>query len=44
MTQSQTLGLEEFWGERLPSSRKGTRCDLVLFVLATYLLIEPGSE
>lgn len=40
----QTLGLDEFWAERLPASRKGTRWDLVLFVLAAYRLIAPGSE
>ena len=40
----QTLQLDEFWAQRLPASRKGTRWDLVLFVLAAYRLIEPGSE
>jgi transposase len=44
LTLWQMLGLEEFWGERLPVSRKGTRWDLVLFVLTAYRLIEPGSE
>lgn len=38
------LDLDVFWAERLPSSRKGTRWDLVLFVLTAYRLIEPGSE
>lgn len=38
------LGLDQFWAERLPASRKGTRWDLVLFVLAAYRLIAPGSE
>jgi hypothetical protein len=28
----------------LPPSRKGTRWDLVVFVLAAYRLIAPGSE
>jgi N-terminal domain of reverse transcriptase len=28
----------------VPASRKGTRWDLVLFVLAAYRLLEPGSE
>ena len=40
----QALGLDEFWADRLPASRKGTRWDLVLFVLAAYRLIAPGSE
>jgi transposase len=38
------LGLEEFWGERLVPSRKGTRWDQVLFVLVAYRLLSPGSE
>ena len=38
------LQLDRFWGERLPASRKGTRWDLVLFVLVAYRLIAPGSE
>jgi hypothetical protein len=40
----QELGLEEFWAERLSPSRKGTRWDQVLFVLAVYRLLAPGSE
>lgn len=40
----QELRLDEFWAERLPPSRKGTRWDQVLFVLAAYRLIAPGSE
>jgi hypothetical protein len=40
----QALELQAFWAERLPSSRKGTRWDQVLFVLAAYRLIAPGSE
>ena len=40
----QQLGLDEFWGERLVSSRKGTRFDQVLFVLVAYRLLSPGSE
>lgn len=40
----QMLDLEVFWAERLPPTRKGTRWDLVLFVLAAYRLISPGSE
>jgi hypothetical protein len=38
------LDLDRFWGERLAPSRKGTRWDRVLFVLAAYRLIAPGSE
>jgi transposase len=40
----QELKLDRFWRERLPASRKGTRWDLVLFVLVAYRLIAPGSE
>jgi hypothetical protein len=40
----QQLGLDEFWGERLAPSRKGTRFDQVLLVLVTYRLLSPGSE
>jgi hypothetical protein len=40
----EQLGLEAFWSERLPQSRKGTRWVQVLFVLAAYRLIAPGSE
>lgn len=38
------LQLDRFWAERLPASRKGTRWDQVLFVLAAYRLLSPGSE
>lgn len=38
------LGLDEFWQSRLPTSRKGTRWDLILKTLAIYRLIDPGSE
>ena len=38
------LQLDRFWGARLPASRKGTRWADVLQVLATYRLIDPGSE
>ena len=38
------LGLDEFFRERLPESRKGTRWDLVLQTLVLYRLIDPGSE
>jgi transposase len=40
----ETLGLDRFWRERLPKSRKGTRWDQVLFVLVAYRLLSPGSE
>jgi hypothetical protein len=40
----QQLGLDEFWGERLAPTRKGTRFDQVLFVLVAYRLLSPGSE
>jgi hypothetical protein len=38
------LKLDRFWAERLPASRKRTRWDQVLQVLATYGLIEPGPR
>jgi transposase len=38
------LGLNSFWAERLPPSRKGTRWDLILAALTAYRLIDPGSE
>ena len=38
------LQLDLFWSKRLGSSRKGTRWDQVLFVLAAYRLLAPGSE
>jgi hypothetical protein len=41
---SQELGLDGFWAERLPPSRKGTRWDLVLQTLTAYRLIDPGSQ
>jgi len=44
LTLWQELQLDGFWGERLSASRKGTRWDLVLFVLVAYRLIAPGSE
>jgi len=40
----QQLELDEFWGERLAPSRKGTRFDQVLLVLVAYRLLSPGSE
>jgi transposase len=38
------LGLDEFWSQRLPPTRKGTRWDRVLQTLCAYRLISPGSE
>jgi len=38
------LELDEFWAQRLPPSRKGTRWDEVLLILAVYRLLSPGSE
>jgi hypothetical protein len=38
------LELDEFWLERLPPSRKGTRWDEVLHILVVYRLLSPGSE
>jgi hypothetical protein len=44
LTLWRELGLDRFWAARLPASRKGTRWDQVLFVLAAYRLLAPGSE
>ena len=38
------LQLDDFWADRLPPNRKGTRWDQVLQVLVSYRLIAPGSE
>jgi hypothetical protein len=40
----ERLGLRQFWEERLPASRKGTRWHNVLQTLVSYRLIDPGSE
>jgi len=40
----EQLGLDRFWAERLPASRKGTRWDWVLQILVCYRLVDPGSE
>jgi hypothetical protein len=40
----RALQLDDFWADRLPTSRKGTRWDQVLQVLVSYRLIAPGSE
>lgn len=44
LTLWRQLQLDRFWAERLPASRKGTRWDVVLFVLVAYRLLAPGSE
>ena len=44
LTLWEELGLDRFWAERLPPSRKGTRWDQVLLVLVAYRLLAPGSE
>ena len=38
------LKLNEFWKNRLPQNRKGTRWDAILKLLVIYRLIAPGSE
>ena len=38
------LGLDGFWGPRLPDSRKGTGWLNVLKTLVSYRLLDPGSE
>ncbi|MFH0981131.1 MAG: IS1634 family transposase, partial [Planctomycetota bacterium] len=40
----QQLGLDRFWAERLPPSRKGTPWARVLQELVLYRLLSPGSE
>ena len=42
--EARDLRLDQFWAERLPPNRKGTRWDQVLQVLVSYRLIAPGSE
>lgn len=42
LTLWQRLDLDVFFAERLPRSRKGTRWDLAVFVLAVYRLLSPG--
>ena len=43
-TLYEQLGLDIFWAERLPPSRKGTRWDLIAQALCCYRLLDPGSE
>jgi transposase len=38
------LELDQFFSQRLPANRKGTRWDLILQTLACYRLLDPGSE
>jgi hypothetical protein len=38
------LQRDQFWSDRLPVNRKGTRWDQVLQVLVSYRLMAPGSE
>ena len=40
----EQLGLGDFWREKLPPSREGTRWEKVLQTLVLYRLIDPGSE
>ena len=40
----EQLGLGEFWRDKLPPSREGTRWDQVLQTLVLYRLIDPGSK
>ena len=40
----ERLQLNQFWSERLPPSREGTRWKNVLETLVCYRLISPGSE
>jgi len=44
LTLWRELHLDRFWAKRLPASRKGTHWDQVVFVLAAYRLLDPGSE
>ena len=40
----QKLELDQFWAQKLPASRKGTRWDLILQTSVIYRLLDPGSE
>lgn len=40
----RTLGLDDFFGARLPVSREGTDWEKVLRILVIYRLLAPGSE
>lgn len=43
-TLYEQLGLDTFWAQRLPPSRKGTRWHLIVEALCCYRFIDPGSE
>ena len=38
----EQLKLDQFWAERLPPSRKGTRWDMILETLCVYRLMDPA--
>src|SRR5260370_4201075 len=38
------LELDQFFSQRLPANRKGTRWDMILQTLVGYRLLDPGSE
>ena len=40
----EQLGLDQFWGARLPDFREGTRWRHIVQTLVCYRLIDPGSE
>ena len=40
----EQLGLDEFWGDRLPRGRQGARWADILKTIAVYRLLSPGSE
>jgi transposase len=40
----EQLGLGDFWRDKLPDGRQGTRWDQVLQTLVHYRLLDPGSE
>jgi len=40
----EQLELDQFWADRLPDSREGTRWRHILQTLVCYRLIDPGSE
>src|ERR1700736_2425892 len=44
LMRGRDLQLDQFWSKRRGSSRKGTHCDQVLFVLVADRLLAPGSE
>jgi len=40
----ELLKLDQFWAQRLPTSREGTSWPLILAAMTVYRLLEPGSE